>query len=300
MDMFSTLASYGLASPENYLTEALAFVLRTLLRRSPGIAIEFLNRLAPNLPEHAFTQAEDIGVHTQVTTPVGRPDLCITQGTDTRVYVEIKHDSPLEPGQLEAYFGELKDSWPPNSALVFLSRSKGDATITTLPDGQFHHVCWYHLHTWLSQSSNADPVCSFLAAELLAYLKEKAMDLPRIEWQYDDGVRALINLAEMMEASYREVLPKGQIRRSGGWFSRGFYVDNAFFYGLRYSDPMLIVFENNFGNNPSAKAVFDMQARHFLALTQGEQLEALIDFVKESLHSVPRGSATTEPPNPAA
>jgi hypothetical protein len=300
VNMFSVLSAYGLSSPENYLTEALVYVLTMMLRRTPRATLEILNRLAPSLPKHPFSAPADIAIRTQLETPAGRPDICITQGTDTLVYVEIKHDSPLEPGQLEAYLGELDRSGRPNHALVFLSRSKGDSSITTLAESQFTHACWYNLHDWLLLSTRSEPVCSFLVDELLAYLQEKAMDLPHVDWEYQDGVPALLHLTGMMEAAYKEVLPKGQIRRSGGWFARGFYVDNAYFFGIRYAEPMLIVFENNFGTSPSAKATLDIRGTHFLALNHGEQFEALIAFVKESLTSVPKGTVTTAPPDAAA
>ena len=61
----------------------------------------------------------------------------------------------------------------------------------------------------------------------------------------------------------------------------GYYVEEIFI-GFRYASPLMIVFENNTGNNPTFKRDLYLEKVHFFSLSAGEQLECLIDFMQKS------------------
>jgi hypothetical protein len=67
-------------------------------------------------------------------------DIRIEQGT-TLVYVEVKHNAPLGPQQLEVDWNHPHQTDRAHKQLVLLSRSKSAALGTALPSQAFFHCC---------------------------------------------------------------------------------------------------------------------------------------------------------------
>ena len=125
------------------------------------------------------------------------------------------------------------------------------------------------------------------------------MNMTQVTWEYIEGVPALINLTNMMEVALIEALPKARPSKTAGWDWRGFYVDNAFFYGVRYRQSLTLVFENNKGTNPTYKRHLDLQAMHFFSLTKDEQFERLVEFVRHAYMDAPQAGPNTGTPQEA-
>jgi len=82
-NVFSVLSKYAFRQEENYLTEALAFLLRLLLECNPPAGLGIINRLCGRDPASTFTNAASIAISTQVTTEQGTPDIGIRVGDST-------------------------------------------------------------------------------------------------------------------------------------------------------------------------------------------------------------------------
>lgn len=123
-------------------------------------------------------------------------------------------------------------------------------------------------------------IINYLINDFLLFLEDKAMNLTRVEWEYLKGLKSLINLTNMLEAAIEEV-NNVKLKRTGGWFWRGYYIDTIF-CGVRYEKPHIIVFENNMGTNPSFKAELNIEKEHFLAYSKEEQFECLVKFISET------------------
>ena len=106
------------------------------------------------------------------------------------------------------------------------------------------------------------------------------MSMKQVEWEYITGVPALLNLTEMMEAAMTVVMPDAGRKRTAGWNWRGFYLDEVYFFGVRYTEPMLVVFEDNRGNSPSFRQSLDLAAAHFFSLGKDEQFECIVSFLQ--------------------
>lgn len=78
---------------------------------------------------------------------------------------------------------------------------------------------------------------------------------------------------------------------------RGFYPNNAYFFGVRFNHPQTVVFENNLGTNPTAKHDLDLETTYFFALTKDKQFELLADFLKQANIEVPTGNVAADPSN---
>ncbi len=282
LDVFTALSANGSTEPENHLTDSQAYLLRLLLERYPESGLAVIRHLAGPAMEGRPSVARRVAVATQVSVGTGRVDLHISAGTDALIYVEIKHDAPLGPGQLEYYRDHLDATGLPHRRLVLLSRSRATAQQTTLPPDRCHHVCWYQVHEWLADAELSDPVCRHFADDFVRFPEAKQMSIEKVSWEYMQGVPALVRLTGMMEAAVHELWPMSAVKRTAGWNWRGFFVAGSYFVGVRLHQPLVVVLEDNLGTNPAFKRDLDLEATRFFALTSGEQLEALIEFLRTS------------------
>lgn len=293
-NIFQALHQYGLEAPENYLTESLALTLGILLDRAPAQGLTLLNQLCGLSGDDAIQDPTGITINTQVTLDAVRPDIEVRAGEQHLVYIEVKHDSPLGYGQLEAYLDQLITSGVPITSLVFLSRSRAAAYATTLSPGAYHHVCWYEIHDLINRADIADEVGAFFAAQFMTFLEEKKMAVQRVTWEYIRGVPALIRLTDMLENAVAEAIPTTKTRHTAGWSWRGLFLDGLYYTGIRFAEPLTLVFENNQGTNPTFKRDLDLAATHFFSLTAGEQFEQLIDFISQAAATAPTGDGFDE------
>jgi len=292
-NIFSSLSKYSSGANENYLTEALVFVTRLLLERTPAAGLDMVNLLCGLSQETWFSDPKSVHISTQVTTDEGRPDIEI-RGKDTLVYIEVKHDSPLTSGQLESYKTQLDKAASPNTRLVLLTRSRNSAFETTLQPGDYHHIYWYEIYNRLSQTDTQDDVCQYFVQSLMSFLEEKRMSMKRVTWEYIQGVPALLNLTDMMETAIAEVMPGVKFTRTAGWTWRGFYLPNGYWFGIRYTQPLVVVFENNNGKSPTYKRDLNLEKNHFFALNKDEQFECLVEFLQQASASAPKASQDAE------
>jgi hypothetical protein len=283
-NVFAALSKYGSAAEENYLTEALAFLLRTLLERRPDRGIELMRWLCGL---SALDDPQAISVSTQSSVEEGRPDLEIRQRGVALAYVEIKPDAPRGAGQLEAYAAALARSSDPVTQLVLLTRSRSAAQQTTLAPERYHHLCWYDVHDRLGQIASADDeLTRYFITAFRDFLRPKGMAMQRVDWQYIGGVPALHNLIQMLEAALVEAVPGVPLRRTAGWSWYGFYLPGGLWCGVRYGDHLRVMVENNNGQSPTYTRAFDLERERFFALDQGEQFEALVRFARGALESM--------------
>jgi hypothetical protein len=101
VNVFSSLFRYGHGVDENYLTEALIFLVKLLLQRLPRAGLELTNLLSGK-GQGAFSDPSSLTFSTQVTVDEARPDIEIRHALDTLVFVEVKHDSGLGRTSLSA------------------------------------------------------------------------------------------------------------------------------------------------------------------------------------------------------
>ena len=139
-DIFCALSRLSPLATENQLTESLVFLLRALLERCPVEGLRLANALC-GLPANEGFCVEGLDIATQVQTPLGTPDIRISDG-HTLTFIEVKHDSPLAPGQLEAYAQALAQSGYSQSSLVLLTRSRAWCQGTRLAAEDYYSVCW--------------------------------------------------------------------------------------------------------------------------------------------------------------
>ena len=282
-NLFSSLAHYASRHEENFLTEASVYLLNLILVRENKIGLNVLFNMCGKETTSWFVNAPVISITTQKSVEEDRPDIVIQVGPDKVVFIEVKHDSSLGQDQLEKYYAHLENSSSQEKQLVLLTRSRHSVQETTLDQEQFHHVCWYEISGWLSEAEFQDETSQFLVQQFLDFLKEKEMSMKKVTWEYIQGVPAMINLVNMIGTALSEVAPESNTKKTVGASWAGFYIEGIFI-GFRYANPLLIVFENDTGNNPTFKRDLYLEKAHFFSLNAGEQLECMIDFIGKSFN----------------
>ena len=285
-DLFTALARYADQQDENFLTESLVYLLNLLIEREQQAAIGILNNLCGEKTSGWFENSQDISLTTQYTIQEGRPDIVIEIEPDKLIFVEVKNNSGLGMAQLERYYAHLQGYQQKSTQLVLLTRSRHSIQQTSLQRSLFHHVCWYEISGWLSDADLHDEVAVFMVNQFLGFLKRKEMNMEKITWEYMQGVPAMVNLISMIGTALSEVAPEKSTKKTVGASWAGFYMD-GFFVGFRFNNCLTIVFENNQGTAPTFKRDLNLEKAHFFSLNSGEQLESLINFLKDSLAENP-------------
>lgn len=280
-NLFTCLSTSRSAIDENYLTEALVFVLRLLLERAPVDGIRIVNEFTGSPGDYLFSDPSSVRIRTQVKTDEGTPDIEISEGDGILAYVEVKHDSPLGTEQLKRYRDQIDASGAAATQLVLLARSRTTALTSSLDPQVFACRTWYDVYNLLSAIQTDDEVSRYMTEHLMGFLEEKRMSMKRVGWTLEDGVPALLNLVDMIQAAIEAVRPQPNLKRSGGWSWRGFFLDEEYFVGVRYEDPLVVVFEDKRGYRPvTYKRDLDLRASRFFCLNKDEQFEMLVEFVQ--------------------
>jgi hypothetical protein len=297
--VFSALQKYGSSAPENYLTESFVYLIRLLLHRDKNAGLKILNMLGGK--SDWFIQEDTIDIQTQVTlydkSPTTIPTLSLigtavaildirVEQTNRLLYIEVKHDSPLGVNQLEVDLIHLQNVGKAQTQMVLLSRSKSDALGTTLLSGDFHHVCWYEVHTFLATQIQRDPLCDYFVKSFMRFLEEKAMTLTPITSTYLDGIQGLIDLTRTLETAFAQAVPGVKTKRIAGWLYRGLAF-SQYWCGFRYDKPFLIVFENNVSKSPIYHQELNLREAEFFAQEGDQQFECLVHFIRQAYDSAP-------------
>lgn len=298
-NIFSALAKYNSARDENYLTEAFVFLVNSLLLKERTIGLEILTQLCVKNNEFSFDEDEAISISTQETTEQGTPDIRVFS-PDKLIYIEVKHDSPLGSKQIEQYKKALESSPATIKHVNLLTRFAVD--FGEEGERPYKHVRWYEVYNWLAKARTRvkDPVCVYLIDSFNSFLEVKQMSLQKVGWEYINGVPALINLVNMIEAAIQGArIPfYTAYPRAVALDSRGFYLANGEFWcGIHYNNPLVITFEIIDKKKFNAELLdtptyevregkarmwfhLPLEKIHFFSLDKDEQLEEITKFIK--------------------
>ncbi len=297
-NIFSALAKYNSAIDENYLTEAFVFLVNSLLVRERPVGLEILTQLCVKNNEFAFNIGEDISVSTQETTEQGRPDIKVST-PDKLIYIEVKHDSPVDPQQLERYKKALEPSMARIKHVVLLTRFTID--FEEQEERPYKHVRWFEVYNWLTNARTRakDPISVYLIESFKSFLEVKQMSIQKVGWEYINGVPAFNNLITMIELAIQGI-PLRIHQKSAGWDFKGFYVESTEFWcGIYYDNPSVVTlelidkkkFNVDLVEEPSYEVRegrerlwfrLPLEEIHFFSLDKDEQLEEITKFVKKA------------------
>ena len=294
-DIFSSLAKYASTNEENYLTEAFAFLLNSLLIEDKLVVLEILNHLCVPNNEFSFDENENIVISTQMITEEGVPDIVVAS-PDKLIYIEVKYDSPVGPKQLKRYKKDLGSQSAAIKQLILPTRFPVDfSEHEGIPDKL---VRWFEVYNLLVVAKDRveDPVSVYLIDAFKSFLEVKQMSIQKVGWEYINGMPAMNNLINMIDVAI-QALPISKYWKSARWQHRGFYVeDNKLWCGIHYNNPLVITFEmdkKRFNSHLIKKPSYEVKEGrehiwfrlpladiHFFSLDKDRQLEKITEFVK--------------------
>jgi hypothetical protein len=327
VNLFARLHKWASRQDENFLTEALAVVLQTLLEREPACGMRLIGALTGGFigPEAKDPSRVEIG--TQIETAEGRPDLEIS--TPERLAVaEVKVEAGLRRGQLEGYREYLRASQLAETRLVLLTKyppnlKAGDES----PDLV---VRWYEVADWIEQEvagqSIQEPVSVYLCEQFHSFLRERNMAITHVGWQLKEGGRALQNFMVMLqetaracqipEKSYMSVDQVGYTLQGG-----------RYWFGIMLAEPEKLWFATRGRIDPDAArrlgigsvepdepgnrvpggmrwwraGELESEEVHFYLLSKVKQIQWLEKFLRECLElarQIEIPDSTPDPPEP--
>lgn len=281
-NIFISLAQYASRQDENFLSEAFVYLISMMLEKDKPVGISILQKISGLKSQSWYSEKEQISISTQITVEGDRPDIAINVSNKKVVFVEVKHDSSLGEEQLERYYSHLEKTPYEEKQLVLLTRSRRSIQETNLETTKFHHICWYEISSWLSDINSKDQIVTYLIRQFIEFLKDKDMSMEKITWEYMRGLPAMKNFLDMLGAAISEANPELTTKKTIGWSWGGYYLEGSIFIGIRFSNHLIVTFENDTGNNPSFTKTLSLEETHFFSLSAGEQLEILVSFIKES------------------
>ncbi len=231
---------------ENFITEAFAHLLRQLLAIEPAFGTEYISRLINGTVPIPPISAPSIQIRTQVTGPLGRPDMAISCG-DLRIFVEVKVDSGLGDQQLDRYLQDVDDLQSGGTAKLVLLSRYATAIDPVLRDRVITKR-WYEISEWLEQSlapnQLQNPTCRFLVGQFRGFLDYRGMTIERIGPELVAGITAIRHFSAMLERWMTERQRTVKATFGRDWF--GCYTPRDgqhYFVGIYHDRPNVLVFE---------------------------------------------------------
>jgi hypothetical protein len=236
-NVFLRLHKWAARQNENFLTESLAVVLRSLLDLAPAEGIRMVSRITGGFVDPTETEAGAIELRAQVSTDSGRPDLEI-RSPNRLVTVEVKAESKLHSRQLDRYRHHLRQSGAESTRLVLLTLYPEDIPAEgARPDIE---IRWFELANWLEDEvvriRQTSEVAGFLTLQFIAFLKARRMALSQVEKALPDGLCALPNLLMML--SHAATACNVSLKRSANWEYIGANLEGGrYWIGIVYAKP---------------------------------------------------------------
>jgi len=293
-NLFKDLSRHLSERHEDFLTNSFVYLLNYLLDNEKPLGIALLNFVCVKNSEFVFSEVEEVVITTQKPTSEGTPDIEI-KSIDKWIYVEVKHDSGLGIKQIERYRKALENERMPVKKIVLLTKFSLDFEESKEEGAPDKHIRWYQIHRYLEELKPRGEVGKFLINQFIGFLEGKQMAIQRVGWEYTNGIRAFLNLVNMIGIAIEDLGIK-IYQKTAGWEWRGYYLEGRDeFCGVYFEEPDSI-YLFSFGllsYKPQEKdfrfpfyeddggTYFELalEDAHFFALQKDEQLDILKKFI---------------------
>ncbi|SFJ70759.1 hypothetical protein [Planctomicrobium piriforme] len=319
-NLLSALHHWASAQDENFITEAFVGLLRRLLTLDPPVGVALISWLTDGQINVPLTEAIGVSVATQVSSDLGRPDICICT-VNALAFIEAKLESKQGELQLQRYRQLLDRSPAMTRSLTLLSRYAEEID----PGLQGRVICrrWNQAAQFLVDALEAgkihDTVNQWFTEQFVDFLKSRGMVMEQVSWELMSGVRSMISLLEMLKeaALAAKVRPIPSIGKE--W--NGYYLavpadmhgtEYPYFFGYVFDRPNLIQFSTekvgviptavdvagcgklqSYSSSPTKQRwtidlILDSEEVHFFALSRSRQLQVLEEFLNTALATAER------------
>lgn len=214
-NLFRDLSKHLSERHEDFLTNSFVYLLNYLLENERTLAIGLLNFICGENSEFTFGENEKVVISTQKFTNEGTPDIEI-KSYDKCIYVEVKHDSGLGKDQIERYRIALRNECAAIKKIVLLTKYSIDLDDINQYRAPDRHIRWYQIHKYLEGFKPKNEIAKFFVNQFIEFLEGKQMAIQKISWEYSNGIRAFLNLVDMIGVAIEELGIK-TYSKSAGW-----------------------------------------------------------------------------------
>jgi hypothetical protein len=243
----------------------------------------------------------------------GVPDVKI-KAPEVLVYIEVKTESDVDPGQLRRYRTELGRAAAHDRVLVLLTRKP--VNVAQLPAPPNLAIRWFQVGEWLddelglASGNEKSGATAYLVEQFAEFLKARGMSVEKITWQLGEGIRSLVSLMQMLkEAAVNSGAKSTESRGAMDSIGHSFSIGNVWYWtGLVYSEPETLHFAaygvnkslaERIGHgsvkvwNPKEKDSYSWwdqldlgsEKIHFFARSKSSQIQCIEQFLKESIQA---------------
>ena len=270
------------------------YILNFFLDNEKQLGIGLLNFICSQNGENVFSETEEVAITTQKSTEEGTPDIQI-KSTDKFIYIEVKHDSGLGKEQIERYRKALGKEHAPIKQIVLLTKFSIDLATKNKEGHPDKYMRWYQIHRYFEGLKPKEEICKFLIDQFTDFLEGKQMAIQKVGWEYTNGIRALLNLVNMIGIAIEELGIK-TYQKTAGWEWRGYYLESKDeFCGIYFEEPdSVYLFSNGLLNYKPQEKDFrfpfyeddggtyfelSLEDTWFFALRKDEQFDILKAFI---------------------
>jgi hypothetical protein len=188
-NIFVDLNRWAFRQNENFITEALVYLLKFLLHEEPYIASKLLYNFTDGFLSLKQEDTINVKVKTQTVIDEGKPDIEIIFN-DYLIYIEAKVNSGLSKNQLSGYKSALEKSGIKNTQLIFLSRYPLNSSENGIPDKV---IRWYQIADWLKsilRQYKPTEISQFLIRQFIGLLDDQNMVLSKVRSEISSGLNS--------------------------------------------------------------------------------------------------------------
>jgi hypothetical protein len=272
-NLFVDLNRWAFRQNENFITEALVYLLKFLLHEEPHIASKLLYNFTDGFLSLKQEDAINVKVKTQTVINEGKPDIEIIFD-DYLIYIEAKVNSGLSKNQLSGYKSALEKSGVKNTRLIFLSRYPLSSSENGTPDNA---IRWYQIADWIksiSRQNKPTEISQFLIRQFIGLLDDQNMVLSKVRSEISSGLNSymqragdvasslqrmrnfskldsipdlkpLADLLKLMKEAFGviNVMPRLESGKTKGGWAGFVFKKLAYCFCIYYAQPEIVVFE---------------------------------------------------------
>jgi len=248
LNLFLNLHRWASNQDENFTTESLLIVLKSLLEKAKPAGLDLLSTLIGKKFNIDINDIPQLEIKTQTNYSHGRPDIEILLRNELHIIIEVKVSSPLEKTQLSRYRKILTDKSASQKHLVLLTRYPPDSMNDF--EKADHHVRWFHVGECLKKHTDANTIhCKItknVTEQFFYFLKERGMASESVSWELTKGIQSWQSLHSMI---YEALCNKGATPKSsvgaewGGWYTDS--KATKVWIGITWEKPSLLQCDTN-------------------------------------------------------
>lgn len=327
--LFNKLSIYqpdkNITPEENFSTELFVYLMNYSLSKGTELFSEFMKILDVNadIPNYFSYKISTQQVFYAVNNNKAIPDITIKTHNEY-YFIEVKVESGINYYDIENGEGNKEVinqiqkyqniKIPEKKHIYLLTKHPCNITFDKCADFK-KRIIWQNIYKLLSKYQSTDCVERYLVEEIISYMEEKKMSIPKVSYELIKGMESLCNLLQQIKTVLDAL--KGVTPWSGSGIEYvGYHLkkgnDKIAWVGTYYNKPAELVFEYSNENvmkvieekkkqgelkefslsrNKHYDVYFDLEEHCYFCLSPEKQLDELKQWIDSNYNNLLQYSA---------